>query len=46
MTTAKHEIFIGLQHENYLVGVMKLWCGSLLGVFFPGEGRLKDQMFG
>ena len=46
MTTAKHEVFIGLQHENYLVGVMKLWCGSLLGVFFPGGGRWKDQMFG
>ena len=25
MTTAKHEVFIGLQYENYLAGVMKLW---------------------
>ena len=36
MTTAKHEVFIGLQHENYLVGVMKLWWGSLLAFVYSG----------
>ena len=44
MTTAKHEVSIGLQHENcYLVGVMKL--GSFQ-VFFPcgGGGKSNFQL--
>ena len=46
MTTAKHEVFIGLQHENYLVGVMKLWWESLLVFAFPRGRGGKEQIFG
>ena len=32
MTTAKNEVFIGLWPKDfYLVGGIKIWCGSLLG---------------
>ena len=43
MTTAKNEVFIGLQHENYLVGVMKLWWGSLLAFVYSGGGGARSK---
>ena len=47
MATAKHEVFIGLQHENYyLKGTMKLWWGEFIRIFFRGGGGGKEQMLG
>ena len=53
MTTAKNEVFIELQHGNFLVvanltlvdGGIKIWWGSLLGGIFPGDGG-REQIFG
>ena len=41
MTTAKNEVFIGLQLENcYLVGGIKFWWGEPTGEAFLHVGEM------